>query len=123
MATIPWNTDVNAPCPGEILSADGRSLLIQTDWDYPGVADSFGWSTRNVQRCDECGGRAVGPNILHCQECDHASEACCTHNSTDGTVDCPTCGVTVAEFLESAREWLDGHDGATAEDPGYFVED
>ena len=23
---------------------DGKTVLIQTDWDYPGVASSFGWS-------------------------------------------------------------------------------
>jgi hypothetical protein len=124
MGQITWNTDVAAPsCPGEILSDDGRSVLIQTDWDYPGVASSFGWSTAHVQRCPECRGRAVGPNVLHCQICDHASEdECCRHSGSDGTVDCPECGATVAEFIASAGEWLADHDGATADDPGYFAE-
>jgi len=28
-----------------VLQADdGRDLLIQVDWDYPGVASTFGWS-------------------------------------------------------------------------------
>lgn len=119
---ITWNTDVNAPCcPGEIVNDDGQSVLIQTDWDYPGVAGTFGWSPMMVQRCEECGGCAVGPEVNHCQECDHASEApCCRHSGTDGTVDCPECGAKVAWFLESARQWLDDHDGATADDPGYF---
>jgi hypothetical protein len=26
-----------------IRSEDGRSQLVQTDWDYPGVATAFGW--------------------------------------------------------------------------------
>ena len=96
---ITWNTDVNAPCcPGEIVNADGRSILIQTDYDFPGTADTFGWSTRNVQ----------------------ADGTICDHSGTDGTVDCAECGVTVAEFIESAREWLDDHDGAIVDDPGYF---
>lgn len=50
MGTITWNTDVNAPCcPGEILADDGRSILIQTDWDYPGTARNFGWDMTTVQ--------------------------------------------------------------------------
>lgn len=119
---ITWNTEVNAPCcPGEIVADDGRTLLIQTDWDYPSVASSFGWSLACVQKCDECGGRAVGPNVLHCQECDHASDdACCSHRGTDGTIDCPECGCTVGEFISAAAEWLADNDGATAADPGYF---
>jgi hypothetical protein len=118
---ITWNTDVNAPCcPGEIIDEQtGRTILIQTDWDYPGVASSFGWSVQRVQRCPECGGPAVGPNIGHCQDCDHAWEPCCGHPETDGTVDCP-CGVTASDFISAAADWLRENDGATAEDPGYF---
>jgi hypothetical protein len=26
-----------------IEAEDGQTKLIQTDWDYPGVASSFGW--------------------------------------------------------------------------------
>lgn len=122
MPQITWNTNVNAPCcPGEILSEDGQSLLIQTDWDYPSVASTFGWDLVRVQRCNECGGRAVGPNVLHCQECDHADDgACCRHGHTDGTVDCCECGVTASEFIKAAHEWLEDNDGATVDDPGYF---
>lgn len=29
-----------------ITAEDGRDLLIQTDWDYPSVASSFGWNGR-----------------------------------------------------------------------------
>ena len=99
---IVWNTDVDAPgCPGEILSEDtGKSILIQTDWDYPSTAGTFGWSMQSVQND---GG-----------ECDH--------NETDGTVDCAVCGVTASRFIEAAREWLEDNDGSTAEDPGYFEE-
>ena len=28
----------------QIVNDDGESLLIQSDWDYPGVAMSFGWA-------------------------------------------------------------------------------
>ena len=107
---ITWNTDVNAPCcPGEIIGPRYRDdqtgrwtndrILIQTDWDFPATAETFGWSTRNVQVCPEC---------------------TCDHNGTDGTVDCK-CGITVGQFIDAAREWHDNNDGATAEDPGYFA--
>jgi hypothetical protein len=73
-----------------ILAADdGRDTLIQTDWDYPGVASTFGWSP-------------------------------CSCGMTDGTVDCPHR--TASEMIAEAREFLDAHIGATADDPGYFQE-
>jgi hypothetical protein len=28
----------------KLVAADGRSALIQTDWDYPGTAATFGWA-------------------------------------------------------------------------------
>jgi len=27
-----------------LAAEDGRTLLVQTDWDFPGVASGFGWS-------------------------------------------------------------------------------
>lgn len=48
----------NAPCCIRLVADDGRDILIQTDWDWPGVASNFGW--------------------VPCLEC----------NDTDGTVDC-----------------------------------
>ena len=26
-----------------LVAADGRDLLIQSDWDFPGTASTFGW--------------------------------------------------------------------------------
>jgi len=26
-----------------LVAEDGREILLQTDWDYPGVAATFGW--------------------------------------------------------------------------------
>ena len=26
-----------------LIAADGRDILIQSDWDFPGTASSFGW--------------------------------------------------------------------------------
>ena len=127
---ITWNTDVNTPgCPGEIVPEVGEPILIQTDFDYPGTATTFGWSLRQVQRCPECGRVADGPvpnhgTMAHCPDCDHGWEdGLCDHGHTDGTADCPDCGVTALDFISAAGGWLRDHDGETADDPGYFSED
>ena len=114
MNAITWSTDVDAPCcPGEIVAEDGRSILVQTDWDYPSVAQSFGWGLRNVQRCPECGACDVqstpdeirhvrgGPNA-ECQACGEVF-GLCDHSGTDGTVDCTECGITAGEFIKPLR--------------------
>ena len=123
--TIIWNTDVNAPCcPGEIIDDEtGKTLLIQTDCDYPGVASVFGWSTQSLQKCRSCGHiQTVDPTDAAQAECEECEEliSLCRHESTDGTVDCPSCKITASDFIESAGNWLDSNDGATADDPGYF---
>ena len=102
---ITWNTEINAPCcPGEILGPNGQSILVQTDWDYPGVASTFGWSIQDVQ--------AQGTRYYGLAPCDHSG--------TDGTVDCPDCGLKAITFINAAGNWLRENDGATADDPGYF---
>lgn len=98
---IVWNTEVNAPCVGEIVAANGETRLVQSDWDYPGVASTFGWDITSVQNDDE-----------------HV----CEHRGTDGTVDCKECGLSASDFIAAAGNWLSDNDGATAEDPGYFGE-
>ena len=117
--TITWNTDVNAPCcPGEIVNDDGRNILVQTDWDYPSVASSFGWSVNHAQKCQACG--HVQPKRGYvCEECESGA-AYCDHDSTDGTIDCPDCGLTAGDFITAAGEWLRDNGGLTADDPGYF---
>lgn len=109
MGVITWNTDINAPCcPGEIVADDGRTLLIQTDWDYPSVASTFGWNMMDVQKWpneDELRKNTFEP---------------CYHEATDGTIPCKECGVTASEFISAAYDWLCNNDGATADDPGYF---
>lgn len=131
---ISWNTNVNAPgCIGEIVAADGRTRLIQVDWDYPGVASTFGWSNLIVQKCQACGyivettdDPAIGcPVHFVCDadrdECEmDGNQTACFHHKTDGTVDCPDCGLAAGKFIESAGKWLYDHDGAATEDPGYF---
>jgi hypothetical protein len=99
----------DAPCCIKLAADDGQSDLIQTDWDWPGVASSFGWSMREVQR---------DYRLL----CNPPPSPVCEHPGTDGTVQCDECGVQPGQFIQAAREWIDAHDGATADDPGYFAE-
>lgn len=61
-------------------------VLIQTDWDWPGVASSLGWVNKT---------------------CTHD----CYHH-TDGTVDCP-CGRTAHTMIQDAGEYLDRMTGRT----------
>jgi hypothetical protein len=44
-------------------NATGKDILIQTDWDYPGIASTFGWShehgeTDGTIDCPVCGASA-----------------------------------------------------------------
>jgi hypothetical protein len=124
MPQITWNTDVNAQCcPGEIVAEDGRTRLIDTDWDYPGTAQSFGWSLKEVQRCKWCKKvvtiGATDEEKFVCEHCGKKSPVC-DHDATDGTVNCKACGTTNTDFITAAGDWLRDNDGATADDPGYF---
>lgn len=117
----------------KILASDGRDILIQTDWDFPGIATTFGWSTKQVQKCPNCGKIQIdvidrgGAECFDCEDCDnppgndtHTSTiTTCDHSHTDGTVDCK-CGVAAHDFIQAARQWIDDNDGTEAEDPGYF---
>ena len=84
--------------PGYIVTGNGQSLTVQTDWDFPGIARIFGWNIRDVQ----------------------FDGMDCAHESTDGTVTCRQCGQTPTNFIHVASNYLDDHIGTTAEDPGYF---
>jgi hypothetical protein len=64
-----------------------ESVLFQTDWDFPPLARTLGWNMK-VKRGDKC-----------------------EHSSTDGTVTCRECGATAHDFIQSAIEFLDNHDG------------
>ncbi len=126
--TILWDTDCNAPCcAGRIVADNGRDILIQTDWDWPGIASTFGWSVRDIQRCPSCAelvsADTPGPNHGRyiCPNCD-LEHTPCDHDGTDGTVDCPDCALSASEFISAAGEYLDSADGASADDPGYFAE-
>ena len=81
-----------------LYDENDRTILIQSDWDFPGVASAFGWSTRKAGKrscADKCRG-------------------------TDGTVTCPSCGTTAGKYIASASDWLDGCGSKVVPDPGYF---
>lgn len=134
----------NAPCCIRIESEDGRDRLIQTDWDWPSIASTFGWDKRTLQKEYKRGGNDdsfewfAECGILGCHNCssvfypmeieDGKCPDCdgevvkftpCDHSGTDGTVDCK-CGLKASGLIAAAREWIDNNNGATVEDPGYF---
>lgn len=97
---ITLDTDTS-DCPGavcKIVADDGRDILVQQDWDAPGIARTFGWNIGDI----------VG------------TIPTCRHPHTDGTVDCPDCFLKAGVFIHDARHWLDMHDGESVDDPGYF---
>jgi hypothetical protein len=122
---ITWNTKQIPGIIGEIENEDGQTIPIHTDWDYPGVAGTFGWSTERVQKCPSCH-QLVNPGDLMCQNCylklTDFPDPLCRHPTTDGTIACVDCGVTASQFIQAAGEYLRDHDGVTAEDPGYFCQ-
>lgn len=75
-----------------------RSVFIQSDWEYAGLARTFGFSLSQVQ---------------------YPSRSC-PHDATDGTVDCKECGVKVGDFLASAYDYLADNTGKIVDDPGYL---
>jgi hypothetical protein len=85
-----------------LLGTD-KDTLVQTDYDYPSLASTFGWDMRETQVMN-----AGYYGVL------------CTHSQTDGTVNCPQCGLTPTTFINDADTFLSDNLGAIAEDPGYF---
>jgi hypothetical protein len=92
-----------APCGFLVCKADAQgnhdpygsdTILIQSDWDFAGVASNWGWKP--------------------CQ---------CDHSSTDGTVPCEGCGKSVGDMLADAFDFLVEHGDEPITDPGYFLED
>jgi len=79
---------------------DKTTMLVQTDWDYPGVARSFGWN-------------AVAGNFK-------TGDEDCNHETTDGTVTCKGCGKTSTDFISEAADYLDAHLGMVIDAPEYF---
>lgn len=115
----------DAPCCVKLTDSQGRSALFQTDYDWPAVAGLFGWSTHDVQCCQNCQRRlrvSGDCSRFACHDCNDLIGQCCDHANTDGTVDCKACGIRAADFITEARLFLDDHDGETCENPGYTLE-
>ena len=107
-----------------IQADNGQSRLIQTDWDYPGIANTFGWDKRSIQACPTCKqllNVAPRSGMFACHNCGDKVSLICQHDATDGTINCH-CELTAGHFITSARQWIDDHDRATTEDPGYFAD-
>lgn len=131
----------NLDADPELPRDDPRaSLLVQSDWDYPGIAGTFEWSaawvgTLACESCDAPTGAIIAeggsiPDVPICRACaDTAPDPAylasvrrfaCGHSETDGTIACADCGLTATDFIGAAADWLADHIGATADDPGYF---
>jgi hypothetical protein len=92
--------------PGFVIKADdGRTLFVQSDYDWPDIATTFGWWIGAIPVEGE----------------DRPCPA--DHDGTDGTIDCPSCGTTAGYFIAAAGAYLtDNHlDFEPVEDPGYFI--
>lgn len=76
-------------------SIPDRSRTVLTDYDFPGLAQSFGMVLRHKPKCEDRG-------------------------STDGTIPCLVCNTPVSTFIQQARTYLDNHIGKVVDDPGYF---
>jgi hypothetical protein len=77
-----------------IDKATGRDMYVQLDFDFPGLASTFGWSPAPWRGCK--------------------------HEGTDGTIRCEGCGKSATAFISEAYDWLLENEGIEAEDPGYF---
>lgn len=73
------------------------STVVTRDWDYPSLATRLGWSIRRVQR------RGRDTRFLKAAR---KSKNNCEHSHTDGTIDCPDCGVKAIAFIEAASGYL-----------------
>lgn len=106
--------------PGYILSNDetGEDRLIDVDWDYPGLARTFGASLRTLVRAP------IGdPEVLSTDENGQIQRLYwCEHKGTDGTIACPDCGTQPGAFIAAAADYLD-NEPDPVEDPGYFDSD
>jgi hypothetical protein len=53
-----------------VVAEDGRDILIQTDFDYPGIASTFGWSPCECGATDgtvDCGHKSASQMIAEAQ--------------------------------------------------------
>ena len=53
-----------------VVADDGQDLLIQTDWDFPGIASTFGWTPCSCGATDgtvSCAHKQAGQMIAEAQ--------------------------------------------------------
>lgn len=114
----------------ELCELTQPPIVCDSDWGWPSFASDFGWSLGFVQWCPVCQKVTILPDReglrkrrrserFRCQHCDGAHPFC-DHDATDGTIACRDCGLAAGEFMSAAYDWLKAHDGAVADDPGYF---
>jgi len=96
--------------------------FVQTDWEYPSLATSLGWSLQDLQLCRKCRKSLPEPEDefededIQCENCRRKKgNTPCEHDTTDGTVTCKECGATASEFIAAAYDWLYENDGKTFE--------
>jgi hypothetical protein len=77
-----------------------EGMLVQTDYDYPATAQSLGWNMRRVQWSEHPG------EARHLRRAPNRGSGC-DHRGTDGTINCPDCGMTATAFIAAAAEYLD----------------
>lgn len=77
-----------------------EGTLVQTDYDFPGVAQSLGWSLRRLQW------KGKRDPIVVVMKRTPARGHGCDHSGTDGTINCPDCGITASAFISAASEFL-----------------
>ncbi len=80
--------------------SESDSVLIQTDWDWPGIASRMGWGLASHQVMNR---RYYGQET-------------CEHSGTDGTIDCPGCGFPAISFIREAGEHIREHAGESFPD-------
>lgn len=80
-----------------LLIGPGDHSVNLTDYEWPGIAETFGMRVRHRRACPD-------------------------RRGTDGSVTCDACGQTAAAFIAQAGEYLErvADTGRTVRDPGYF---
>ena len=79
---------------------DGRTILVQTDWDYPGLARAFGWSGKVNKRKY---GAGAGAEIAAAREYIDANIGKRVRDRGMFYEDNPACGCSKAEAYEAVR--------------------
>jgi hypothetical protein len=79
---------------------DGRTILVQTDWDYPGLARAFGWSGKVNKRKY---GAGAGAEIAAAREYIDANIGKSVRDRGMFYEDNPACGCSKAEAYEAVR--------------------